>query len=213
MGLPRGRHRRQHGVPVARAARAPERNARSTRSTTCRPMLWVIGGAIVASIVGRILVEIVSPSESTRGDIRDKEIDRLGERVGSSFVVIGALGALVLAMLDADGLLDRERRSTSASCSRRSCRASRSSSPTAGACRRGEADEGHERHPCAALPGRRDDPGRARRTPRRDPPDRHRHRAGPLLALARDGVPDRPGLRGPARRRVPVPRTEQGGGS
>jgi hypothetical protein len=66
-------------------------------------MLWVIGGAIVASIIGRILVEILSPSESTRGDIRDKEIDRLGERVGSSFVVIGALGALVLAMLDADG--------------------------------------------------------------------------------------------------------------
>ena len=59
--------------------------------------------AIVASIIGRILVEILSPSESTRGDIRDKEIDRLGERVGSSFVVIGALGALVLAMFDADG--------------------------------------------------------------------------------------------------------------
>ena len=66
-------------------------------------MLWVIGGAIVASIMRRILVEIFSPSESTKGDIRDREIDRLGERVGSSFVVIGALGALVLAMFDADG--------------------------------------------------------------------------------------------------------------
>jgi len=66
-------------------------------------MLWVIGGAIVASIVGRILVEILSPSESTRGDIRDKEIDRLGERVGGSFVVAGALGALLLAMFDVDG--------------------------------------------------------------------------------------------------------------
>ena len=65
-------------------------------------MLWTIGGAIVAGIVGRILVEIVFPSESTRGDVRDKEIDRLGTRVGSSFVVIGALGALVLAMLEAD---------------------------------------------------------------------------------------------------------------
>ena len=65
-------------------------------------MLWTIGGAIVATIVLRILVEIVFPSESTKGDVRDKEIDRLGTRVGSSFIVIGALGALVLAMLEAD---------------------------------------------------------------------------------------------------------------
>ena len=65
-------------------------------------MLWVIGGAIVASIIGRILVEIVFPSESTKGDVRDRDIDRLGERVGSSFVVIGALGALVLAMFEAE---------------------------------------------------------------------------------------------------------------
>lgn len=66
------------------------------------PMLWTIGGAIVAAIIGRILVEIVFPSESTKGDVRDREIDRLGTRVGGSFVVIGALGALVLSMLEAD---------------------------------------------------------------------------------------------------------------
>jgi len=46
-------------------------------------MLWTIGGAIVVTIVLRILVEIVFPSESTRGDVRDKEIDRLGTRVGT----------------------------------------------------------------------------------------------------------------------------------
>ena len=65
-------------------------------------MLWTIGGSIVAAIVLRILVEIVVPSESTKGDVRDREIDRLGTRVGSSFVVIGALSALALAMLEVD---------------------------------------------------------------------------------------------------------------
>ena len=62
--------------------------------------LWTIGGAIVAAIVLRILVEIVVPSGSTRGDVRDKEIGRLGERVGNWFLVAGALGALVLALYE-----------------------------------------------------------------------------------------------------------------
>ena len=65
-------------------------------------MLWTIGGAIVASIIARIVIEIIVPSESYKSDVRDKEIDRLGERVGSVFIVIGALGALVLAFVDAD---------------------------------------------------------------------------------------------------------------
>ncbi|MFF2277200.1 hypothetical protein [Agromyces sp. NPDC058126] len=65
-------------------------------------MLWTIGGAIVVAIVLRIVVEIFAPSDSTRGDVRDRDIDRLGERVGSWFVVAGALGALVLAMLEAE---------------------------------------------------------------------------------------------------------------
>ena len=103
LGLPGGRDRGQHGVPVPRAAASASSGTPVEQIDYVPAMLWVIGGAIVASIIGRILVEIFSPSESTRGDIRDKEIDRLGERVGSSFVVIGALGALVLAMLDADG--------------------------------------------------------------------------------------------------------------
>lgn len=63
-------------------------------------VFWTIGGAIVAAIVLRILVEIVVPSGSTRGDVRDKEIDRLGERVGSAFLVIGAIGALLLALFE-----------------------------------------------------------------------------------------------------------------
>ena len=63
-------------------------------------VLWTIGGAIVGAIVLRILVEMFFPSGGTRGDVRDKEIDRLGERVGNAFLVIGALGALVLALFE-----------------------------------------------------------------------------------------------------------------
>jgi len=63
------------------------------------PMLWTIGGAIVAGIVGRILLEVITPSESRRADVRDKQIDRAGEQVGNSLVVIAGIGALVLAML------------------------------------------------------------------------------------------------------------------
>ncbi|WP_395242479.1 hypothetical protein ACGGZK_09805 [Agromyces sp. MMS24-K17] len=66
------------------------------------PMVWTIGGAIVAGIVVRILVEIAWPSEQTRGDQRDREIERTGERVGNSFVVIGALAALVMAWFQLD---------------------------------------------------------------------------------------------------------------
>lgn len=64
-------------------------------------VLWTIGGAIVGGIVLRIITSIVWPDERTSGDIRDREIDRLGERVGSGFVIAGAVAALALALFDA----------------------------------------------------------------------------------------------------------------
>src|SRR4029079_8249490 len=60
--------------------------------------------------------------------------------------------------------------------------------------------------PRAAVRPRGDDAGRARPADRGDPPDDHRHRAGPLLPLPRGGVPDRPGVQGTAGRGIPVPR-------
>jgi hypothetical protein len=65
-------------------------------------MLWTIGGAIGASIVGRILVAIAWPKDADKKDERDKEIERFGEYVGQSLVVIGALAALILALAEAD---------------------------------------------------------------------------------------------------------------
>ncbi len=65
-------------------------------------LLWTIGGAIVAAIVLRILATIASPEDAGAMDQRDREIHRLGEYIGQSFVVIGGVAALGLAMLEAD---------------------------------------------------------------------------------------------------------------
>jgi hypothetical protein len=65
-------------------------------------MLWSIGGAIVAAIAGRVLTAIAWPGDADKKDERDREIERFGEYVGQSFVGIGAVGALVLAMAEAD---------------------------------------------------------------------------------------------------------------
>ena len=65
-------------------------------------MLWTIGGAIAASIAGRILIAVAWPKDADKKDERDKEIYRFGEYVGQSFVVIGALAALILAIAEAD---------------------------------------------------------------------------------------------------------------
>ena len=65
-------------------------------------LLWTAGASIVASIAGRTLVETVSPSDSRRGDVRDREVNRLGEYASRWFLVAGAAAALVMAMAKAD---------------------------------------------------------------------------------------------------------------
>ncbi|WP_101613411.1 hypothetical protein [Amycolatopsis sp. BJA-103] len=66
------------------------------------PLLWTIGAAIVASIVLHIAASIASPRDAGRKDQRDREIGRFGEHVGQSFVVIGGVAALVMAMAELD---------------------------------------------------------------------------------------------------------------
>jgi hypothetical protein len=61
-------------------------------------LLWTAGASILANIVGRVLVETASPSESRRSDVRDKEIYRSGEYDSRWFLVAGAAAALAMAM-------------------------------------------------------------------------------------------------------------------
>jgi hypothetical protein len=65
------------------------------------PMLGTILGAIVVGILGGMVVGGFSGKEAGKSDQRDKQINRFGEYVGSAFLVMGALGALVLAWFQA----------------------------------------------------------------------------------------------------------------
>lgn len=65
-------------------------------------MLWTIGGSIIASIVITIILGMFSPKTVGKKDDRDREISRRGEYIGQSFVIAGALAALVLAWLEVD---------------------------------------------------------------------------------------------------------------
>ena len=65
-------------------------------------LLWTVGAAIVASIVAEIGMAIVTPGASRATDVRDREIGRLGDHVGQSFVIIGAVAAMLMAIADWD---------------------------------------------------------------------------------------------------------------
>jgi hypothetical protein len=53
---------------------------------------------MVASMVGRTLVETAKPSDSRRSDVRDKAIHRFGEYVSRWFVIAGAAAACGMAI-------------------------------------------------------------------------------------------------------------------
>jgi membrane glycosyltransferase len=61
-------------------------------------LLASVGGAIAASIVAEIGLGVVTPSASRERDVRDRQIGRLGEYIGQSFVIAGAVAAMLMAM-------------------------------------------------------------------------------------------------------------------
>ncbi|WP_255769888.1 hypothetical protein [Pseudarthrobacter sulfonivorans] len=64
------------------------------------PLLWTIGGSIAASIAVHAVIGISSPRDAGRKDQRDREIYRFGEHIGQSFLVIGGVAALLMAMAE-----------------------------------------------------------------------------------------------------------------
>ncbi|GLZ40448.1 hypothetical protein [Actinokineospora sp. NBRC 105648] len=64
-------------------------------------MLWAIGVGVGVSVVGRVLVEVLRPSERHRGDARDREINRLGEYVGGLVLGIAMTVPFALVLLQA----------------------------------------------------------------------------------------------------------------
>ncbi|MFE0579851.1 MULTISPECIES: hypothetical protein [unclassified Streptomyces] len=65
-------------------------------------LLWTVGASVVASVALHITAALLTPEEDRAKDQRDREIHRFGEHVGQSFVAIGGVTALVLAMAEAD---------------------------------------------------------------------------------------------------------------
>ena len=65
-------------------------------------LLWTIGGGIVAAILAEIAMAVVNPRASRVTDVRDREIGRLGDRVGQAFGVIGSLAAMLMALAEWD---------------------------------------------------------------------------------------------------------------
>jgi hypothetical protein len=61
-------------------------------------LLWTTVASIVASMVGRTLVETARPSDSHRSDVRDREISRFGEYASRWFVIAGAAAAFGMAI-------------------------------------------------------------------------------------------------------------------
>ena len=66
------------------------------------PLLWTVAGAIVAGIVLNIVSGFFGRPGRTLVDARDKQISQTGEFIGTSFVTIGAVGGMILAMIGAE---------------------------------------------------------------------------------------------------------------
>lgn len=95
------------GVTIYLVLIVPQLAARPVGEIDWVPaMLWTIGGSIVGSILISIVWGIAAGVRDRdgvgRSDERDRDIARMGSRVGQAFMVIAGLGALVLCAIEAE---------------------------------------------------------------------------------------------------------------
>jgi hypothetical protein len=83
-------------VVLSRAAGGP-----LTGVAYAGPMLASIGAAVLAGIVAGIVLGATSRDRGVR-DERERGIERMGEHLGQAFLVLGGVGGLALALLEAD---------------------------------------------------------------------------------------------------------------
>ncbi len=63
-------------------------------------MLWSIGIGIVVMIVATIIIAATAGRGGTATDLRDKQISARAEYTSRAFLIMGGVGALVLAMFE-----------------------------------------------------------------------------------------------------------------
>lgn len=64
-------------------------------------LLSTVGGAIAVNILASIVLASTNGRDRGKRDQRDREVHAFGERIGGSFVVLGGVAALILAMFEA----------------------------------------------------------------------------------------------------------------
>jgi hypothetical protein len=65
-------------------------------------LVWSVTASIVGATVVETVLRTANPKVSRIKDVRDRQISRLGDYVGQSFVVIGATAAMFMAVARLD---------------------------------------------------------------------------------------------------------------
>jgi hypothetical protein len=65
-------------------------------------LVWTTVAAVVASTMGRTVVETASRGDGRRSDVRDQEIYRFGEYASRWFIIAGAAAGFFMALVKVD---------------------------------------------------------------------------------------------------------------